>query len=201
MNLEEWYQWLAAFTGLLCKKHGCGCARRRGLLFAATAAAPPLRLLARRLAYGTASPLLACRRRLLAGSTLTRTPLPLCLPPCRAHPLPAPPPPDASPCLLHPPPCSSEVEVVALLQYVANQLKSSESLDLLVLKEMVQTMTVRGGAARAARMCAACAACVDALWGGHGGGGGTGLAGECRWRRWRGSGLPAGLPATCQPAC
>ena len=31
----------------------------------------------------------------------------------------------------------------ALLQYVANQLKSSESLDLLVLKEMVQTMTVR----------------------------------------------------------
>ena len=36
-----------------------------------------------------------------------------------------------------------EVEVVALLQYVVNQLKSSESLDLLVLKEMVQTMTVR----------------------------------------------------------
>jgi len=24
VNLEEWYQWLAAFTGLLCKKHGCG---------------------------------------------------------------------------------------------------------------------------------------------------------------------------------
>lgn len=23
MNLEEWYQWLAAFTGLLCKKHTC----------------------------------------------------------------------------------------------------------------------------------------------------------------------------------
>lgn len=22
VNLEEWYQWLAAFTGLLCKKHG-----------------------------------------------------------------------------------------------------------------------------------------------------------------------------------
>lgn len=21
VNLEEWYQWLAAFTGLLCKKH------------------------------------------------------------------------------------------------------------------------------------------------------------------------------------
>lgn len=41
-------------------------------------------------------------------------------------------------------PCS-EVEVNALLQYVANQLKSSESLDLLVLKEMVQTMTVRRG--------------------------------------------------------
>ncbi|KAL4451471.1 hypothetical protein ABPG75_007133 [Micractinium tetrahymenae] len=56
VNLEEWYQWLAAFTGLLCKKH-------------------------------------------------------------------------------------PEVEVVALLQYVANQLKSSESLDLLVLKEMVATMT------------------------------------------------------------
>jgi hypothetical protein len=37
-----------------------------------------------------------------------------------------------------------EVEVVCLLQYVANQLKSSESLDLLVLKEMVQTMTVGG---------------------------------------------------------
>lgn len=37
--------------------------------------------------------------------------------------------------------------MVALLQYVANQLKSSESLDLLVLKEMVQTMTVRGGGA------------------------------------------------------
>lgn len=31
--------------------------------------------------------------------------------------------------------------MVALLQYVANQLKSSESLDLLVLKEMVATMT------------------------------------------------------------
>ena len=31
---------------------------------------------------------------------------------------------------------------MALLQYVVNQLKSSESLDLLVLKEMVQTMTV-----------------------------------------------------------
>jgi hypothetical protein len=42
--------------------------------------------------------------------------------------------------------CSPEVEVVSLLQYVANQLKSSESLDLLVLKEMVQTMTVRGPA-------------------------------------------------------
>ena len=24
VNLEEWYQWLAAFTGLLCKKHGWG---------------------------------------------------------------------------------------------------------------------------------------------------------------------------------
>lgn len=23
VNLEEWYQWLAAFTGLLCKKHPC----------------------------------------------------------------------------------------------------------------------------------------------------------------------------------
>lgn len=22
MNLEEWYTWLAAFTGVLCKKHG-----------------------------------------------------------------------------------------------------------------------------------------------------------------------------------
>ena len=42
----------------------------------------------------------------------------------------------------------SEVEVVALLQYVVNQLKSSESLDLLVLKEMVQTMTVRTAAAQ-----------------------------------------------------
>ena len=37
-----------------------------------------------------------------------------------------------------------QVEVVALLQYVANQLKCCESLDLLLLKEMVQTMTVRG---------------------------------------------------------
>ena len=36
-----------------------------------------------------------------------------------------------------------QVEVVALLQYVANQLKCCESLDLLLLKEMVQTMTVR----------------------------------------------------------
>eukprot|EP00887_Chlorella_sp_A99_P001761 scaffold19.g1761.t1 len=56
VNLEEWFQWLAAFTGLLCKKH-------------------------------------------------------------------------------------PEVEVTALLQYLANQLKGGESLDLLVLKEMVVTMT------------------------------------------------------------
>lgn len=28
VNLEEWYQWLAAFTGLLCKKHGWGLAGR-----------------------------------------------------------------------------------------------------------------------------------------------------------------------------
>jgi len=51
--------------------------------------------------------------------------------------------------------CSPEVEVTALLQYVANQLKSSESLDLLVLKEMVQTMTVGGvreGAGRAGQV-------------------------------------------------
>lgn len=48
-----------------------------------------------------------------------------------------------------PPHACSEVEVNALLQYVANQLKSSESLDLLVLKEMVQTMTVRRGRGRA----------------------------------------------------
>ena len=33
------------------------------------------------------------------------------------------------------------MEVTALLQYLANQLKGGESLDLLVLKEMVQTMT------------------------------------------------------------
>lgn len=59
MNLEEWFQWLAAFTGLLCKRHG-----------------------------------------------------------------------------------SDGVEVTALLQYLANQLKSTESLDLLVLKEMLATMTV-----------------------------------------------------------
>ena len=30
MNLEEWYQWLAAFTGLLCKKHGWAGAGGRG---------------------------------------------------------------------------------------------------------------------------------------------------------------------------
>lgn len=35
-----------------------------------------------------------------------------------------------------------DVELVALLQYLANQLKSSESLDLLVLKEILTTMTV-----------------------------------------------------------
>ncbi len=40
--------------------------------------------------------------------------------------------------------CCSEVELAALLQYVANQLKSTESLDLLVLKEILTTMTVRG---------------------------------------------------------
>ena len=34
-----------------------------------------------------------------------------------------------------------EVELTALLQYLANQLKGGESLDLLVLKEMVVTMT------------------------------------------------------------
>lgn len=50
-----------------------------------------------------------------------------------------------------PPPACSEVEVNALLQYVANQLKSSESLDLLLLKEMVQTMTVRRGRGRAGK--------------------------------------------------
>ena len=56
--------------------------------------------------------------------------------------------------------------MVALLQYVVNQLKSSESLDLLVLKEMVQTMTVRAqsatgrAAARPARLCRCKAAAV-----------------------------------------
>lgn len=35
----------------------------------------------------------------------------------------------------------SDIEVNALLQYLANQLKESESLDLLVLKEMITTMT------------------------------------------------------------
>lgn len=35
----------------------------------------------------------------------------------------------------------NDVEVNALLQYVANQLKESQSLDLLVLKEMITTMT------------------------------------------------------------
>jgi THO complex subunit 2 len=57
VNLEEWFQWLAAFTGVLCKAHGAA------------------------------------------------------------------------------------VEVAALLQYVANQLKGCEGLDLLVLKEIVGTMT------------------------------------------------------------
>ena len=37
----------------------------------------------------------------------------------------------------------SEVELSALLQYVANQLKATESLDLLVLREILFTMTVR----------------------------------------------------------
>lgn len=40
------------------------------------------------------------------------------------------------------PPCR-QVELAALLQYVANQLKGTESLDLLVLKEILATMTVR----------------------------------------------------------
>ena len=58
---------------------------------------------------------------------------------------------------------------MALLQYVANQLKSSESLDLLVLKEMVQTMTVggwaggRGGSGRGVVV-------VLRAWGGAGSG-------------------------------
>ncbi|GAB4813521.1 hypothetical protein N2152v2_000567, partial [Parachlorella kessleri] len=56
VNLEEWFQWLAAFTGLFCKKN-------------------------------------------------------------------------------------NEVELSALLQYVANQLKATESLDLLVLREILFTMT------------------------------------------------------------
>ena len=42
-----------------------------------------------------------------------------------------------------PPFFRSEVELSALLQYVANQLKATESLDLLVLREILFTMTVR----------------------------------------------------------
>jgi len=66
------------------------------------------------------------------------------------------------------------VEVNALLQYVANQLKSSESLDLLVLKEMVQTMTVRrpgsvagagGGACGIRKTARFSSACKSWLWG------------------------------------
>ena len=50
----------------------------------------------------------------------------------------------------------------ALLQYVANQLKSSESLDLLLLKEMVQTMTVRRGRGAAEKQL--CTHLPDGLW-------------------------------------
>ena len=41
-------------------------------------------------------------------------------------------------------PARRGVELGALLQYVANQLKSTESLDLLVLRDILATMTVRG---------------------------------------------------------
>ncbi len=62
--------------------------------------------------------------------------------------------------------------MVALLQYVANQLKSSESLDLLVLKEMVATMTasaLRVGCLLAARksMTGAPAASASKVWPGR----------------------------------
>ena len=128
MNLEEWYQWLAAFTGLLCKKHGWvgGCGWAGGTQ--------------RGRAQRCAGP--ACR-----------APLPSATPRAPARCLPCP---TTAPTRPAPPRRSSEVEVPALLQYVANQLKSSESLDLLVLKEMVQTMTVRwrqGGGVLAGRWC------------------------------------------------
>lgn len=51
---------------------------------------------------------------------------------------------------------------MALLQYVANQLKSSESLDLLVLKEMVVTMTVREDGGRWGPLGGLC--CVRHRW-------------------------------------
>lgn len=58
VNTEEWFQWLASFTGLICRKY-------------------------------------------------------------------------------------ADIELAALLQYLANQLKCTESLDLLVLKEILTAMTVR----------------------------------------------------------
>ena len=36
-----------------------------------------------------------------------------------------------------------DMELTALLQYLVNQLRASESHDLVVLKELISTMTVR----------------------------------------------------------
>lgn len=106
MNMEEWFQWLAAFTGIICRRY-------------------------------------------------------------------------------------PGMELRALLQYLVNQLKSTESLDLLVLKEILTAMTVR----------------LTTKWGGVPCEARTGIGADLlslRSRKARGgSAFPAPFPSTCTacPAC
>lgn len=47
----------------------------------------------------------------------------------------------------------SGVDLVALAQYLANQLRAGEGLDLLLLKELVAVMTVRAATSRTCLRC------------------------------------------------
>lgn len=88
VNLEEWFQWLALFTGIVSRNQRCELLLRVGF-------------------YPTS----------VIGQVYHGDHNYLFLTFC------------------------SNIEVTALLQYIVNQLKGSESIDLLVLKEIISTMT------------------------------------------------------------